>query len=180
VMEEGEQFDARRSNSNKNVDAAEKWQMARVREIVAFINLPSPEEIDSRFERLADYWINVERRGFARVYKKRIHPTKRVLYYETLQTFEWPNMDQSASFKHMDRLKDDRLDDEDHGGNWIRQSEVDEQIERAKREAREAERNKWIASVYRDTDMTGEDVARLEACPVSRARVSQIATEVRG
>ncbi len=180
VMEEGEQFDARRSNSNKNVDAAEKWQMARVREIVALINLPSPQEIDSRFERLADYWINVERRGFARVYKKRIHPTKRVLYYETLQTFEWPNMDRSTSFRHMDRLKGDRLDDGDYAGNWIRQSEVDEQIERARKQAREEERNKWIASVYRDTDMTGEEVARLEACPVSRGRVSQIATEVRG
>jgi hypothetical protein len=179
IMEEGEQFDARRSNSNKNVDAAEKWQMARVREIVAFINLPSPEEIDSRFERLADYWINVERRGFARVYKKRIHPTKRVLYYETLQTFEWPNMDKSVSFKHMDALKDGRLDD---GGDasWIRESEVQERIERAERQAREEERNKWIASVYRDTEMTGEEVARLQACDVSRGRVSQIASEVRG
>ena len=179
IMEEGEQFDARRSNSNKNVDAAEKWQMARVREIVAFVNLPSPQEIDSRFERLADYWINVERRGLARVYKKKIHPTKRKLYYKTLQTFEWPNMDRSASFRHMDALKNDRLDDENAGSNWIRQSEVEDRIAKAKRAAREAERNKWIASVYRDTDMTGEQVARLEACDVSRGRVSQIASEVR-
>ena len=179
IMEEGEQFDARRSNSNKNVDAAEKWQMARVREIVAFINLPSPSEIDSRFERLADYWINVERRGFARVYKKRIHPTKRVLYYETLQTFEWPNMDRSTSFRHMDRLKDDRLGDEGHDTNWIRESDVQDRIRKAEKQAREAERNNWIASVYRDTDMTGKEVARLEACNVSRGRVSQIASEVR-
>lgn len=179
IMEEGEQFDARRSNSNKNVDAAEKWQMARVREIVALINLPSPQEIDSRFERLADYWINVERRGRARVYKKRIHPTKRVLYYETLQTFEWPNMDGSTSFKHMDNLKDDRLGDGGADTNWIRQSEVNEKIERAEKQAREQERNRWIASVYRDTDMTGKEVARLEACDVSRGRVSQIAAEVR-
>ena len=178
IMEEGEQFDARRSNSNKNVDAAEKWQMARVREIVAMINLPSPEEIDSRFERLADYWINIESRGFARVYKKRIHPTKRVLYYETLQTFNWPNMDRSTSFKHMDALKDERLDG---GGdaNWIRESDVEERLEQAKKAARERERNRWIASVYRDTDMTGKEVARLQACDVSRGRVSQIASEVR-
>lgn len=178
IMEEGEQFDARRSNSNKNVDAAEKWQMARVREIVAFINLPSPEEIDSRFERLADYWINVERRGFARVYKKRIHPTKRVLYYETLQTFEWPNMDASESFQYMDAMKDERLDAVD-SSTWVRQSEVEEQIERAEKAARMEERNKWIASVYRDTDMTGKEVARLEPCDISRGRVPQIASEVR-
>ena len=175
IMEEGEQFDARRSNSNKNVDAAEKWQMARVREIVAFVNLPSPAEIDSRFERLADYWINIERRGFARVYKKRIHPTKRQLYYETLQTFEWPNMDDSATFQHMDRLKGDRLDE---GGesSWVRESEVRERIERAEREAREAERDRWIQSVYNLTRLSGSDVANLPACDVGRSRVSQIAS----
>jgi len=177
VMEEGEQFDARRSNSNKNVDAAEKWQMARVREIVAFINLPSPSEIDSRFERLADYWINVERRGQARVYKKRIHPTKRKLYYETLQTVEWPNMDGSASFEHMDGIKDDRLDG---GGesSWVRESEVRERVERAKKDAREEERDKWIAAVYNWTHLSGADVADLPACDVGRSRVAQIAKEV--
>jgi len=175
VMEEGEQFDARRSNSNKNVDAAEKWQMARVREIVAFVNLPSPQEIDTRFERLADYWINIERRGFARVYKKRIHPTKRQLYYETLQTFEWPNMDNSATFRHMDALKNDRLDD---GGesSWVRESEVQERIKRAKQEAQEAERDRWIESVYNYTMLSGSDVASLPACDVGRSRVSQIAS----
>ena len=150
VMEEGEQFDSRRSTSNKNVDAAEKWQMARVRQIVAFINLPSPQEIDSRFERLADYWINVERRGLARVYKKKIHPTKRKLYYKTLQTVEWPNMDRSDTFRHMDSLKDGRLDDDEAGNNW---------------------------SVYLQTEMTGSNVARLSACGVGRSRVSQIADE---
>jgi hypothetical protein len=174
IMEEGEQFDARRSNSNKNVDAAEKWQMARVREIVAFVNLPSPAEIDSRFERLADYWINIERRGFARVYKKRIHPTKRQLYYETLQTFEWPNMDDSATFQHMDALKDDRLDD---GGeaSWVRESEVQERIERAEKDTARRVRDQWLTALYNESELTGKQIARLSACDVSFGRVGQIA-----
>ena len=175
IMEEGEQFDARRSNSNKNVDAAEKWQMARVREIVAFVNLPSPQEIDSRFERLADYWINVERRGFARVYKKRIHPTRRQLYYETLQTFSWPNMDESDTFQHMDGLKGDRLDDGSES-SWVRESEVRERVEKAQKQAREEERNKWITSVYRHPAFSGKDVSQLPACDVGRSRVAQIAS----
>jgi hypothetical protein len=179
VMEEGEQFDARRSNSNKNVDAAEKWQMARVREVVAIINLPSPQEIDSRFERLCDYWINVETRGLAKVYKKRIHPIKRKLYYETLQTIKWPNMDQSESFKHMDRLKHDRLDNDEHDANWVRQSEVNKQLEKAKDNTEEEVRNKWLASLYHDTELTGQEIADLPVCEISRGRVAQIANEVR-
>jgi hypothetical protein len=176
VMEEGEQFDARRSNSNKNVDAAEKWQMARVREIVAFINLPSPSEIDSRFERLADYWINVERRGQARVYKKRIHPTKRKLYYETLQTVEWPNMDGSASFEHMDGIKDDRLDG---GGesSWVRESEVRERVERVKKDVRKEVRDEWLTALQNTTDLTAREIAALPTCDVSFSRVAQIARE---
>jgi len=176
IMEEGEQFDARRSNSNKNVDAAEKWQMARVREIVAFVNLPSPEEIDSRFERLADYWINVEERGFARVYKKRIHPTKRKLYYETLQTVRWPNMDGSETFEHMDALKDDRLDG-DSESSWVRESEVRDRIEKKTKRVERESRDDWIVSLQNQTDLTAREIAELPPCDVSFSRVAQIARE---
>jgi hypothetical protein len=174
VMEEGEQFDARRSNSNKNVDAAEKWQMARVREIVSFVNLPSPQEIDSRFERLTDFWINVQRRGFAKIYKKRIHPTKKKLYYETLQTLEWPNMDGSASFEHMDKIKDDRLDS---GGDssWVREPEVQEQIEKATKEARQECRNDWITALHNHTELSMREIAELPPADISFGRVGQIA-----
>ena len=178
VMEEGEQFDSRRSNSNKNVDAAEKWQMARVREIVAFINLPSPEEIDSRFERLADYWINIQRRGQAKVYKKKIHSTKRKLYYKTLQTVEWPNMDGSASFEHMDALKNDRLDGQ-HESSWVRESEVQERIDRVRKEARHNERDRWLARLFNTTEMSGPDIANLYGIDLSAARIRQIAKEAR-
>jgi len=57
VMEEGEQLDPRRSMSKKNVEASHSWQMERVREVVALINLPSPKFIDKRMEELADYWV---------------------------------------------------------------------------------------------------------------------------
>lgn len=178
IMEEGEQFDARRSNSNKNVDAAEKWQMARVREIVAFINLPSPEEIDSRFERLADYWINIQRRGQAKVYKKKIHSTKRKLYYKTLQTVEWPNMDGSASFEQMDRLKNDRLDG-NSASSWVRQSEVTEQVEKAEKRARKETRDAWLTALQNESQLTSREIAQLTPCDVSYSRVAQIARENR-
>jgi len=176
IMEEGEQFDARRSNSNKNVDAAEKWQMARVREIVAFINLPSPEEIDSRFERLADYWINIQRRGQAKVYKKKIHATKRKLYYKTLQTVEWPNMDGSATFKQMDRLKNDRLDDNSQS-SWVRESDVRERVRKAEKKAKLDLRNQWITALQNQSSLTSREIASLPPCDVSFSRVAQIARE---
>ena len=185
VMEEGEQFDARRANAHENVDAAERWQMARVREIVSIINLPSPAEIDKRFERLADYWINVEIRGRAVVYKKRIHPTKGKIYHEKLQTLEWPNMDGSTTFERMGEIKDALLDDADRDSNWVRESEVKERIEVARKDERDKIRDRWVHALYDEVpkytgeSLTYDQVARLDVVEVGPERVGQIVRRVR-
>ena len=185
IMEEGEQFDSRRAMSSKNVDAAEKWQMARVREIVSIINLPSPAEIDSRFERLADYWINVEIRGRAKVYKKRIHPTKGKVYHETLQTLSWPNMDASATFKRMGEIKDSLLDDDTRDANWVRESDVQDRIEAAQKQAKDSLRDEFLFSLYDELprivheSLTYDDIARLSVVDVGPERVGQIVRRVK-
>ena len=185
IMEEGEQFDSRRAMSSKNVDAAEKWQMARVREIVSIINLPSPAEIDSRFERLADYWINVEILGRAKVYKKRIHPTKGKVYHETLQTLSWPNMDASATFKRMGEIKDSLLDDDTRDANWVRESDVQDRIAQAEKEAKDSLRDEFLLALYDElpivagTELTYDQVARLSVVDVGPERVGQIVRRVR-
>jgi len=176
VMEEGEQFDSRRGMTSENVEATQKWQQARVREIVAYVNLPDPTMIDGRFERLADYWINVERRGSCRIYKKRIHPTKRVIYYETLQTLEWPNMDGSETFRHMDDIKGDLLDGNLESDSLLRESEAKEQRKRAVEKARRDERDNWICAL-KDHGMAGTDIARLPHIDISSQRVNKIARE---
>lgn len=174
IMEEGEQFDSRRGMTNQNVEASQKWQQARVREIVAFVNLPDPSMIDSRFEKLADYWINVERRGKARIYKKKIHRTKQKVYYKTMQVLEWPNMDGSATFRHMDRLKGDLLDGELDDDSLIRESEAQERVERAVREREREIRNEWITAL-KAYGLTGKEIAGLPVVDVSGPRVNQIA-----
>lgn len=175
IMEEGEQFDARRGMTNENVEATQKWQKARVREIIAYVNLPDPTMIDGRFERLCDFWINVERRGLARIYQKKIHPTKRVIYYKTLQTIEWPNMDKSATFKHMDSLKGSMLDGELDHDDLIRQSEADEQTRKAVEQAERDKRDEVLTSIYKETDLTAADIARCSAVEIQGSRIRQIA-----
>jgi hypothetical protein len=177
VLEEGGQLDARRSNSHENVDVSHAWQMQRVREIVSIINLPSPQDIDSRLERLADYWINVERRGFARIYRKKIHPTKRSTYYKTVQTLEWPNMDKSTTFRAMDRAKRTVIDDEDRDDNWIRESEVQKRIDRAVKQAERQQRDAFLTQLYNQTALKGKEIAQLPVVDVSPSRVGQIARQ---
>lgn len=176
IMEEGEQFDSRRGMTNENVEATQKWQKARIREIIALVNLPDPTMIDGRFERLCDFWINVEIRGRARVYQKKIHPTKRVIYYETVQTIEWPNMDKSATFRHMDSLKGSMLDGELGNDELIRESEAKEQRERAVKDAKREVRDNWICAL-KAYGMNGTDIARLPHIDISSQRVNKIAKE---
>jgi ribosomal protein L11 len=174
VMEEAEQFDSRRSQRNENVQGSQKWQQARVREIIAYLNLPDPSMIDRRFEKLADFWINVERRGKARIYQKKIHSTKKKVYYKTLQTLEWPNMDRSSTFKAMDELKDGLLEGETDSDGLIRESEAQKRIDSAVRDAREDCRDEWIKAL-KERGWTGKEIASLPTIDVKGARVNQIA-----
>jgi hypothetical protein len=178
VMEEGEQFDSRRAMRNENVEASQKWQQARVREIVALVNLPDPSMIDKRFEQLADYWINVERRGKCRIYKKKIHRTKKKIYYKTMQTLEWPNMDGSATFKRMDQMKGDLLDGEIERDSLVRESEMEKRINQAVSDAKMETRDEWIVAL-KQYGMNGTDIARLPNVDISSQRVNKIAKEKR-
>lgn len=175
VLEEGEQFDARRAMAQENVDASHTWMMARIREIVAILNLPSRDAIDKRLERLADYWIDVKRRGFAVVYKKRIHPITGKIYYEKLQTIEWPNMEGSDSFRAMAGEKDDKLDDDGPQSNLVPEEKVQERVERARREGKMEKRDDLIAAMYKEADLRAQDIAGLSEIDVSEGRIRQIA-----
>jgi len=177
VLEEGEQLDPRRAMQKENVEASHTWQMARVREIIAFINLPSPKFIDNRMEELADYWVNVLRRGRARIYRKRIHDTKGYVFYETMQDIEWPNMDGSATFREMANLKDDHLDGNSGSGSWVPPDEHQKTVEKATKEARKEKRDALLSSVYKETDVAATELARCSAIDITDGRIRQIANQ---
>lgn len=174
VLEEAEQLDSRRHMSQKNVDSSQVWQQERVREVIALLNLPSPKMIDRRMEELADFWINVEARGRARVYEKKIHRIKQSVYYETVQVIKWPNMDGSKSFGEMNSLKMEFIDDDSKGSGWVQRGEMQDKLERAKRETRKQVRDKFLEAIYKETDLTGKEVANLSAVDISRERIVQI------
>ena len=177
VLEEGEQLDSRRSMSAENVDASHTWAKERVRELIALINLPSPEMIDGRLELLADFWINVEIRGRAKIYKKKVNRIKQAVYYEGMQFILWPNMDGSKTFSKMKRQKIDHLDDEESDDNWIRKSKVDEMLRKAKKETKRETRDALLTSIYQESELTANAVAECSAVDIKGSRIRQIANE---
>ena len=176
ILDEAEQIDARRSMKNENIDAAEKWQTRRVNEIAGILTLPSPDALDSRMESLADYWINVEVRGRARIYEKRIHRTKRSLYYKTMQTQGWPNLDHDPDYQILAKKKEEMINDEEAGNNWVRKSEVDERIKKVRKNTRREVRDEIIHQLVTETEPPATALA--PAFDISANRIRQIAKEV--
>lgn len=175
VLEEGEQLDARRAQREENVEGSHRWMMDRVREIVAFINLPSAQYIDKRMRGLADYWINILRRGRARVYQKKIHDIEQKIYYQTVQDIEWPNMDGSATFERMAELKANKIGE--GRDDWISPSDHEEEVERARKEVRQDTRDRILKSIYNETELAARDIGHCSGVEIGASRIRQIASD---
>jgi hypothetical protein len=76
----------------------------------------------------------------------------------------------------MDAIKDDRLDG---GGesSWVRESEVQDRLEKRERDTARKCRDEWITALQNQTSLTSREIAALTPCDVSFSRVSQIARE---
>jgi cellulose biosynthesis protein BcsQ len=172
LMDEGEQIDSRRSMSQENVDASLKMQTRRVNEIIVLLTLPSADMIDSRIEQLADYWINVEARGRATVYKMKVHRTKKKVYPETMQRIKWPNMDGWPAYERLAEMKQAFNNGEGQENQYIREDEVVERVEQAEKEARREKRDNLLRQVCSHPDIEQQQVA--DAVDLSAGRVSQI------
>lgn len=174
LFDESGALDNRRSMSSENVDVTYALQTHRVRQVVTLFVLPSPDMIDKRVEQLADFWINAQRRGEATVYRKQIHPIERQLYYQKLQTVEWPNLDGDPEFEKVARLKNQEVINDDQSG-YIDKEEAEKQKQQAAKENRLQGRNETIQAIAEQTDVTQKAIA--EAVDLSHQRVNQIVNE---
>lgn len=110
LMEEAEQFDARRSQQEVNVKISQFWQMGRKKEITTLMTLPSPDALDKRLKTLSDIWINIHRRGLARAYGVKIDDHSGKKYSWKLQDIEFPNLDWHPEYIEMENRKDEMID----------------------------------------------------------------------
>lgn len=131
ILDEAEQLDARRSNANKNVNFSHTWMMMRTRQIVSILTLPAPSALDKRLEELADVWINVESRGKAVChgihmlnYGTRNKQTPRTHY------ISWPDVSTHPEAKHLDRLKQEMIDENGEKEKMPSPDEVEKQTKK--------------------------------------------------
>ncbi len=165
--------DARRSNSHKNVQMSYQWAMRRYREIMSAIILPSKADLDTRLQRLADYWVLVEERGKAIIHEIRIGKYDDELWFEPLQEWQYPNMDGDPVIEWLDLAKE-RRSEEDAGKQFYQADEVEDLVDQAMMEGQKEARLEFVQRCL-DRGLTQSETGDLLG--VKQPRVSQLKSE---
>lgn len=114
LVDDAEELDARRSMQNLNVEFSQRWMLMRLKQAITIITLPSPSSIDSRLEELADYWINVERRGRALVHDIRVQDYgSRDVMTQQWHWLTFHDISEHEEMQKLSQMKQDKMDEWD-------------------------------------------------------------------
>jgi hypothetical protein len=155
----------------------------RARNIATVATLPSTDTLDKRMLSLADYWVLVRKRGVAQPYKVKVNDFNGKVQRKPLnpnkdglgEMVTFPDLpDDDEDKQHLDSIKDDMLRGLTKSARKIPVDEHEEQLEKAKKEARREERDKMIEEVYENTELTTTDLGEMDWTGVTQPQVSRI------
>lgn len=171
--------DSRRAMSQDNVDLSQAWATLRARNIATIATLPSISMLDSRMLELSDYWILVKSRGVAQPYEINVNdfaphraPQRKPLPgQEHIRFQDLPDDDRDKT--HLDEIKDEMLREETVG--YVKESECQNRVEKAKKEAETTMRNDLIVDMYYEfDDISYQNIADLPCISTSKQNVNRI------
>jgi len=165
IMDEAEQLDSRRSMSQKNVDFWNLWQTMRYRQITSILTLPTRSALDKRGLELADVWIQVTNRGFARVHKVGVGDYDGRTNPMLLETLSFPDI---SYLPVKDAVDDKKVQLVEEGEEFIEAEAESVDPEKIRQE----ERNEIIKSLTELENVTHKDIA--EKVGLSRRQVTRI------
>lgn len=178
VLDEIEQAAGNREAMSKtNRALREIMSMGRVEEKYVVVNLPIKGFVDKDILKLCDVWISMARRGRGLVHHLLWNPYVEKLFPEQKQWLEFQDIPEGTDLREvynkLDREKRGRISGED-GQKFIPEEEHQEELERARKEARRERRDEAIHGIYEhpDIEVTQQEVA--DAIGVSQKTVSNV------
>lgn len=172
VFDEAEAgINSRDAMTNVNKEMNEKVSMGRVGEKYAVWNMPDIGQIDKEIKKLAHYWVLVQRRGRARVYKLSNNPFEDQTYTKPICNLTWGALpDSDEAYRALDEHKWDKLHGD--GENYIPRDEHEEELEKERKQAEKDARNEFIRAAYRRDLLTQPELANIT--DLSQGQVSRI------
>jgi hypothetical protein len=165
IMDEAEQLDSRRSMSQKNVDFWNLWQTMRYRQITSILTLPTRSALDKRGLELADVWIQVTNRGFARVHKVGVGDYDGRTNPMLLETLSFPDI---SYLPVKDAVDDKKVQLVEQGEEFVEAEDQTVDIEKDRKQ----QRNKAIRALYGSADVTQKELG--EAYGITQQQVNNI------
>lgn len=179
VLDESEEgADKYKASSSVNSAIRSLVSMGRVEEKYLVLNAPADHLIDGDLKSLVDVWIIIQRRGVGETYRMKWNPHGGHRLTEGMGAVGWDAIPEHTDlhdvFVDLAEEKTRRLRG-DEGGNLIRESEAEERIERARKEARRERRDEIIRNLAELEEIGHKEIGR--AVDLSRGRVSQIVAQ---
>jgi hypothetical protein len=168
------------AGSSVNRAMRELVSMGRIREKYLVLNLPASSELDRDLKALCDFWFMVQSKGTALGHFLRWNPYSEGPRTPKTETWEWSDIDKDDPVRDVyDYLTDEKLahlrGERDESSQRISASEAQSMIEEARSEASTATRNDLLTTIYRDTELTQQELS--SAVGLSRSRVADIVTD---
>jgi hypothetical protein len=161
--------------------------MARIEEKYVFFNMPASSHIDKNLLDLADFWILVQKRGRARVYRLKGNPFEGKTYPSPTQILTW-NADLGPAhvkrtFRALTEEKKEHLDGEgEQSTTFVTEAEAREAREKAVDQARAEVRDQIIARLLAHPDtaaaLNQTQIGNI-ALNMSQSHVSNVKSDVR-
>jgi len=173
IGDEMEQMaDPRRSMSEQNITLTQYWSTMRQWEVSTICTLPSAAMVDKRLRELMDIRLNVQRRGIAVAYEKKIDDHSGKVKEKRLHRVRWNALDDDEDYGELAEMKKRHMENFNETAYFASDDAEEEQPD--PEEAVQKYRNERIQQAYTE-DFTQSDIA--EIFDISRPRVSQILSE---
>ena len=180
LLDEAEQaIDRRRSMTEETLAIGHDFATKRYRQVFGLLTLPSKDMIDARIaDKLCDYWILVEEKGKASVFKFDENAFTGKVYYKKVETIEWPPLDGNRLYKAIEQKKHERMTGKTQS-RFVRREEMEEALENYWNKA-EAKRNYQIINRAYDASQDDDSPVDLtqsqigEIVGMSQSNVSKI------
>lgn len=176
ILDEAEHgADSRRSMSNENVDLTQAWATLRYKNVITLVTLPDTAMLDKRLLRLADFRINVIKRGVAIPLNIQVNDwtgkikQMPITHGGKTELMYWDDLDKDPDFKHLTKIKDSTVTGE---LERFEAEEVEKKVKEAERKTKRKTRDKIIGRIYEETNLTQKEISEAVG-DISQATVAR-------
>jgi hypothetical protein len=168
--DEAEQMaDPRRAMTEQNVTLTQYWATMRQWRVSTIVTLPSASMLDKRLKELMDVRINVQERGLAVAYEKKVDDHSGQIKEKRMHRIRWDALDGDRDYQQLNQKKKERMENYNDRAYYMSDDSAELQDPDV---AVQEYRDERIRHAANELELTQSQIA--DVFDLSRPRVSQI------